>query len=741
MGVMLATLLSAVVSIGFAEQLQKAEPGVSQEEAARKSWLEDWNQDPRHARLPRPKEWYAIRSDIGYEQVNLQDGSRIFRRKRPFGSWLPADCTTMAPSDGPSELRFSDPIPQTKPIRTESVAADFHAVDRDGFTIRLRVDVSDVRRNERLYAIPNGVQVYLRLAERKVKGKRQHPACTYDSGAGNYVNFPMPDGTMPVIEALFPAPAGRVGIPLGLLERPFGEHEVVVNLSHAHVSIVVDGKYVDEDLPFCAPGWPKDAAVAETYSPRVRSAVFSCPAEKNAVPRLSSDRPLSRPVQYWTPDGHNAWVGDVVTGWHDGRYHVFYLCDRRHHYSKAGKGGHFFAHLTTKDMAHWTEHPHALPIVHRWEAQGTGTPFLYRGQYCLAYGYHTERMPNNEGLPIGATYAVSDDGITFRRTEKIIGEGRNPAIFNRADGMLGLINSYLCTPGLYESDHPGDWKMIDADLPLDGDCPCLFDWNGRSYLLQGFTGFASSPNGKPGTFENWNKTGDDIYEGLSVPMVSPFSGDRRIMAGWLSGVRCEWGGWLVLRELVAYPDGRLGTKWVPECVPDVPVIGATSGRTPVREPRAIYTFENLSPQEGFRIELIPEKSGEKRLNLTIDPVRGHAQFNVSEGDAELPYVKTMYEHMLDNPAEMKKKKPNCWGRKGRPDRGGDFAIGKIRGLDRPWGLRLAVWYDKKADATIVDAELAGQRTMITRHPGRFAELVRIPTAPDSASRDGRVGGR
>jgi hypothetical protein len=34
-------------------------------------------------------------------------------------------------------------------------------------------------------------------------------------------------------------------------------------------------------------------------------------------------------------------------------------------------------------------------------------------------------------------------------------------------------------------------------------------------------------------------------------------------------------------------------------------------------------------------------------------------------------------------------------------------------------VRLVVWYDSKADATIFDAEIGGDRTMICRRAGKF----------------------
>jgi len=127
-------------------------------------------------------------------------------------------------------------------------------------------------------------------------------------------------------------------------------------------------------------------------------------------------RPIARSVQYWTPGDHNAWVGDVALGFHKGRFHVFYLYDRRHHASKAGAAGHCFAHISSADLVHWDEHPHAVPIENWWETLGTGTPFEYDGKLYLAYGLHTSRCTKDPKYPIGATYAVSEDGIHFTKS-------------------------------------------------------------------------------------------------------------------------------------------------------------------------------------------------------------------------------------------------------------------------------------------------------------------------------------
>jgi len=60
-----------------------------------------------------------------------------------------------------------------------------------------------------------------------------------------------------------------------------------------------------------------------------------------------------------------------------------------------------------------------------------------------------------------------------------------------------------------------------------------------------------------------------------------------------------------------------------------------------------------------------------------------------------------------------------------PFRCGPAAIGKIRGLDRPFEVRFVQYYDAKSMATVFDAEIAGTRTLITRRAGRFALVEAI----------------
>lgn len=540
------------------------------------------------------------------------------------------------------------------------------AVAEPGFTIRLDVDLDGVKGGERLYEIPGCLTLDLRMAGEDPKLK------AYDMRDGNYLPFRRTDGTCPVLEAHMPGVmASRVGLPLGFLGGTGGVLRVVLNYAKTHVSIAVDGR-MDDDM-LLQPCPPADPAKAKVLSARVKKADFASPADPDAMPLVKDARPIAGSVQYWTPADHNAWVGDVALGFFKGRLHVFYLYDRRHHASKAWKGGHFFAHISSADLVHWEEHPHAVPIENWWETLGTGTPFEYGGKLHLAYGLHTSRCTKDPRYPMGATYAVSEDGIHFTKSGRIIHETQNPTIYNRPDGTLGLVAGYHGMRGFWTSRDLDNWKVYDDKVPTNGDCPCPFEWNGHHYLFQGFNQFAYSPSGKPGTYVDWTKNGLAPYEGLSVPMVAPFTGNRRILAGWLSH-RDGWGGWLVFRELIQYPDGTLGQKWVPEIAPPV----------------APQTF-TAQPGEPFRLVFRPASGTGSALVFEIDPAAREAAFR-----DDVPEVKWSVANRAEN-----------------------FKIRRLPTFASPYAVRVVSYYDRKSEDTIFDVEIGGARTMICRRKGRF----------------------
>ena len=535
------------------------------------------------------------------------------------------------------------------------------ASTKDGFSVKLAIDLNGVDSDESLYEA-GPLQLGLRLAGETAS------LVKYDRDAGNYLAFAMPNGRCPVLEATMEEL--RVGIPLGLLEQTEDIHEVIVRCARTHLSIHMDG-HVDDDM-FKDPVLPFDTSSPKVLSARVKFADLSISASADMLFQSPDSRKIEGSVQYWTPSDHNAWVGDVAPGVFEGRLHVFYLFDRRHHGSKKRKGGHYFAHLSSDDLVHWTEHPHAVEIEEWWETFGTGTPFVKDGKLCLAYGLHTSRLTDDVAFPIGGTYALSDDGVHFAKSRAIFTDTQNPSVYNRPDGGYELVMGYGKTGEIQHSDDLANWIVYDDKLPFGGDCPSLFDWHGRRYLLQGFSHMACSEDGEPGTFADWSEEPDVVYDGLAVPMVVPWQGDRRIYVGWLRHV-AGWGGWLVFRELVFHSDGHLGLKWVPEIAPPTPPVTFRAARGE----KLLLRFATVDNHPA--------------LLFTVDPEKCEASFADDVPEPEFT---------------------DRW-------HAANVRIGGLRCITGAYEVKMVIWYDRKADTTIFDAEIGGERTIICRRAGRF----------------------
>ena len=69
----------------------------------------------------------------------------------------------------------------------------------------------------------------------------------YDRRRGNYLNFRLPDGSCPVIEATIADRAGRIGVPLGAIKER-GKVEVTVRYASPSWRIDVVDQW-DEEFP------------------------------------------------------------------------------------------------------------------------------------------------------------------------------------------------------------------------------------------------------------------------------------------------------------------------------------------------------------------------------------------------------------------------------------------------------------------------------------------------------------
>ena len=463
----------------------------------------------------------------------------------------------------------------------------------------------------------------------------------WDTVRQNYASYRDADGRCDVLEATVSLRSHipvwssmRIGVPVARIGRG-RTYEIAVRFNGNSLALFVDGVLVDEDYPVGKiPSSPNLKAAGAGFDGEVE--------HLEIIPRALSDAeiveiaggnavvsrreleilgPERTRVQYWTPRGHNQWVGDVMFGDMDsfdpGRLHLYYLTNRRHGSSKFSQGGDFVAQMSSTDLLHWEQHPVSVQLD-EWNSLGTGRPVVHDGKLLLIYGMHTTRIfpedstatvktagegdttvpiefppegklpdgsPDAGKYPVGTTYATSDDGIVFRKSGLLIHECQNPMIERAENGPGYLMLAGYGSRGLWTSPDLMHWRSKDPDiLPLHAaaplrnscECQCMFEWNGFHYIVGGRTGFWMSRNqcgpyweGSDGKNEGVIKPRWDIYEGLWVPMVARFGNNRRILAGFLAGQGFEWGGHLVFRELIQEPDGTLGLKWPEELRPVV----------------------------------------------------------------------------------------------------------------------------------------------------------------------------
>lgn len=597
----------------------------------------------------------------------------------------------------------------------------------DGFTIKIQADLKDLPGEHTLLEIPGLLILKLKQTDPGQRDRQNYPA------------FPLPDGSVPVLEATLTLspPEEKVfsrdmtiGFPLAALEHPWGEHEIILNFTGVRWTIYADRQLMDNDFGIGYPNFGDDNEW-ELNAGFVSQAGITFPAmiAERDTTKHSDGSPA---VQYWTPVGHNSWVGDVATSYFQGRYHVFYLYDRRHHASKFGVGGHYFEHFSTADFKTWTEHEAAVPIEEQWETIGTGTPFVWNNALHIAYGLHTARIfPDDrtmtiqqkayyeshgktgafpfdltKGYPSGATYAVSQNGISdFRKSRNLFHYCENPSVYIDPDGKLKMIANFRAK-GMWASETlDSNWQSISADFPPGGDCTFYFRWGKFDYIIGGFVNLWNKPASDGNdAWVDQVKAGRDFYNGINVPAITKIKDDRYLMAGWFP-IRNGWGGPFVVHELIQLPDGRIRTKWMRELTPltrDTILLAKRPDKTvsfPVADESFIISFDvhpNKKKSGMYSLSFLPSggQDFEKGCEFKVDAQAQTAQYGqaVKEGFAA-PEPSLRQE--------------------GSPQTVGNYAIEQLTGLQRPYSVRLLVKRTAKLGGTIIDAEIAGQNTMIT----------------------------
>jgi len=568
-----------------------------------------------------------------------------------------------------------------------------------------------------------------------------------DDYGQNYAVFPLADGSVPVLEAVLsfrlptkghPVQKMRVGVPLSRLSQPWSKHRAVLSFTGARLTLYVDGQLMDNDFPFGEPSGMIDKKALIVNKKAVGKWSLVQPAlkakRKNSLPRpLQRRGGYSSPLQYFTPEGHNAWVGDVAAIHHNGRYHLFYLFDRRGHRSKFGRGGHYIEHLSTADFLHWTEHEAAVPIDEQWETIGTGTPFVLHDSLFLSYGMHTSRLFPNEAtatpmqwdsiralghsvalpftelsgrIPSGASYSSTDaDGNQFRKSRILIHPAENPTIYTNDEGQLMMLANYGAR-GTWTSDRlNGGWRQVSEDFPPGGDCTFIFRWGDFDYIVGGFTHmWTKHANAHIEAYQDMVSQGLDFYDGLSVPSITPLPDGRYVMAGWVE-INRHWGGPLVIRELLQDADGRLGSRFMQELMPEA------SGQKQLlcQTINDGESWDGTCSETSFLLtcDVLPERDGRVVINLKDDSGRTCPwTLDLSEATARFSEGRSLRQG-------------------GEPQHATDYAIERLRGIDSPFPLRIIVKGDPKLGGSLVDVEIAGRRTMISHRSGLYVHRMTV----------------
>jgi hypothetical protein len=542
----------------------------------------------------------------------------------------------------------------------------------------------------------------------------------------------------------------RLQAPIELI-GPDRWHDVVVRFRNANLELFVDGVFVDEEFPhgalhefrgpFIVGAGYRQGSVQRGFHGQIdHLALWDRALSDDEIAALSGGEAEvaqrtreflgheNNWMQYWRPRGFNTFVGDTMPVYFNDEFHFYYLFDRHHGASKWGMGAHQFAHASSKDLVHWTHHPRAVAITEQWECSiGTGMIVPYQGTYRAFYIQHGRRCWFKDAPHAGDTIhvATGTDGLKFKKDFQPV----VPWVYlRRQDGDPGDINPdvlpdasgnrfYLSISGekIWVSGDLKEWedaKGFDTYKDIGkGICGSYIHWNGWYYFMSSGNYRMSREPVQPG----WRWTQPEnpaTQEGLGVPKMAAFKGNRCLMAGFLFGA--GYAGEAVFRELVQHEDGTLGTKWPAEMIPH-------SG------PPLKLTFEALdkgavSSDEGIRVsgpaifsagalEGVPQ---DVRITMRVKPTAGVRAFGVCvrgkgayEGGCELRFEPARQRVQYGSPANggmAPDFKP------GNSD--GGFGIEGVSGLDQAFALDIIVKND------FVDACIDNRRTVISRRPDR-----------------------
>jgi len=528
----------------------------------------------------------------------------------------------------------------------------------------------------------------------------------------------------------------RLQAPIDLIDTDVW-HDVVVRFNRAKLELFVDGVLLDTDWPhgnlhqfrgpFLIGAGCQGGKLLTGFQGQIdHVALWDRALNDDEVVALSGGseeaarrdmdilgRP--RPVgQYWRPRSYNMFVGDCMAFSHNGTFHVFFLTDRGHGAGKWGMLGSPWGHVSTKDFVHWEEHPCPLDVTEPWECcLGTGSLAYHDGKYYLFYIKHDRRAWFKDNPHLGDTVfvATSDDGIHFNKETKPLFvldffklNDINPDIYlNETDG------SYMLSVSNWKV-----WKTLDfknweergnLSTPPWWVCTSYFKWSDWYYFTSCSLYWRSDKPIEADT--TWSvPPHQTLADGIRVPQVAAFNG-RHFMVGFTpEPTGTAYAGELLVRELIQHPDGILGTKWIPEMIPQ----SGAPLKLPFRAIRGDASAEGdrvrVSAPNGFAVGSLVEVPQDVRIMVRVKPKAGTKHFGLCvRGQGE---YKSGCELQFEPGRNRVQFAPASKGRMSE-EAGRWMAIDGVTGIETPFSLDVIVKDD------LVDACIDNRRTIITRN--------------------------
>ena len=177
----------------------------------------------------------------------------------------------------------------------------------------------------------------------------------------------------------------------------------------------------------------------------------------------------------------------------------------------------------------------------------------------------------------------------------------------------------------------------------------------------------------------------------------------------------NWGGPLVIHELIQYPDGRIGTKWMEEITP------ATEPATQLTaELSQTNTFETPGNSFLLTFEVYPEQAEQGRLAVSFLPEKGDKE--ACEWQLQLNKARSQFGNASTDGYALDEK---TLKEGGAPQAAGNYAIEGGIDTSKHFIVRMLVNGCNKFGGSLIDAEIGGQRTLITYRPNLTVDKLQF----------------